>query len=232
MKKLENKPMYFMGDNHGEYQYMIDLIKQHEIKDCYFVHVGDGGEGFLETTKQLRQFSYLNEFFQAHNIYYMSIRGNHSDPFYFNGESKITLSNFDLIEDYTVLEYNGKLIQFIGGATSIDRSNRVEGMSYWVDEPVVLDRDKCQKVDVLVTHTAPSWCFPQKFNGLVHNWALRDAYLLEDLTEERIILDEIFKICQPSFHLYGHFHSHWSEEINECKHRLLDINEIWEAKFE
>lgn len=232
MKKLENKPMYFMGDNHGEYQHMIDLIKKFEIKDCYFVHVGDGGEGFLETTKQLRQFSYLNEFFQAHNIHYMSIRGNHSDPFYFNGESKITLSNFDLIEDYTVVEYNGKLIQFIGGAISIDRSNRVEGKSYWVDEPVALDREKCQKVDVLVTHTAPSWCFPQKFNNIVYNWSLRDAYLLEDLTNERAVLDEIFKICQPSFHLYGHFHSHWSEEIDGCKHRLLDINEIWEANFE
>lgn len=232
MKKLEDKPMYFMGDNHGEYQNMIDLIKHHEIQNCYFVHVGDGGEGFLEITKQLRQFSYLNEFFQARNIHYMSIRGNHSDPFYFNGESRIALSHFELIEDYTVIEYNGKTIQFIGGAVSIDRVARNEGTSYWVNEPVHFDRDKCQKVDILVTHTAPSWCFPQQFNRMVYDWALRDAYLLEELTEERAIMDEIFKICQPSLHLYGHFHSAWSEEIKGCKHKLLNINEIWELRSE
>jgi hypothetical protein len=230
MKKLENKPMYFMGDNHGEYNYMFDLIKRYEIKDCYFIHVGDGGEGFLETTKQLRQFAYLNEFFQARNIHYMSIRGNHSDPFYFKDENKVILSNFELIEDYTVMEYDGKTIQFIGGAISIDRSARSEGMSYWSDEPVILDKEKCRKVDILVTHTAPSWCHPQKFNGLVYNWALRDAYLLEELTDERAIMDEIFKICQPSLHLYGHFHSAWSEQVNGCTHKLLDINEIWEYR--
>lgn len=230
MKILENKPMFFMGDNHGDYELMFSIIKNNDIRDCYFIHLGDGGEGFLETNKQLRQFVYINEFFQARNINYMSIRGNHSDPFYFTDKSRIVLSNFELIEDYTTIEYNGKTIQFIGGAVSIDRVARVEGMSYWVEEPVNLDRDKCKKVDVLVTHTAPSWCYPQKFNGTVYNWSLRDAYLLEDLTNERSIMDEIFKICQPSLHLYGHFHSHWVENVNGCDHRLLDINEVWEYR--
>ena len=161
----------------------------------------------------------------------MSIRGNHSDPYYFQGVNRISLSNFQLIEDYTVAEYDGKSIQFIGGAVSIDRTARKEGVSYWEDEAVELDRDKCKEVDILVTHTAPSWCFPQQFNEMVYGWARDDAYLLEDLTDERAIMDEIFKLCKPKLHLYGHFHSSWTEEINGCKHKLLNINETYELRI-
>ena len=88
-----------------------------------------------------------------------------------------------------------------------------------------------QKVDILVTHTAPSWCFPQQFNEIVYGWALEDAYLIGDLSNERAIVDEIFKLCKPKLHLYGHFHSSWTEEVNGCKHKLLDINEVWEYRI-
>jgi len=230
MKILDNYPMYFMGDNHGDYDRMFELIKEYDLKDCHFIHLGDGGEGFLETAKQCRQFVYLNDFFKARNIQYKSIRGNHSDPFYFTGSSKFTASNFELIEDYTVVEYNGKKIQFIGGAISIDRSHRTEGVSYWADETLVFDESKCEKIDILITHTAPSRCFPQKFNDMVLYWTAQDKTLMAELLEERKMLDSIFDICQPSLHLYGHFHSSHTEEINGCMHKLLNINEIWEYK--
>lgn len=223
--------MYFMGDNHGDYQIMQNLIDLHDIKDCYFVHVGDGGEGFVHLEKQLRQFAYLNDFFRARNINYMSIRGNHSDPFYFKQDSRVNMSHFELIEDYTVMEHKGKLVQFIGGAISIDRTHRTEGTSYWKEEVVVLDESKCQKVDVLITHTAPSFCFPQQFNEIVYGWARRDSSLIADLNHERLLMDKIFDICKPSLHLYGHFHSSVTEMINGCTHKLLDINEIWELKY-
>lgn len=230
MKKLDERPMFFMGDNHGMYETMFDLIKQHDLSNCYFIHLGDGGEGFVDTAKQCRQFSYLNDFFKARDIQYMSIRGNHSDPFYFTGSSRFVGSNFELIEDYTVLEYKSKKIQFVGGAISIDRIDRTEGVSYWKDEHLVLDESKCEKVDVLITHTAPSWCFPQKFNDMVLYWARRDGPLAKELIEERKQMDKVFGICRPSLHLYGHFHSSHTEEVNECKHKLLNINEIWEYR--
>jgi hypothetical protein len=40
-------------------------------------------------------------------------------------------------------------------------------------------------------------------------------------------MDEICKLCKPRLHLYGHFHSSWTERVNGCVHKLLDINEIW-----
>ena len=223
----KNKQLLFLGDTHGNYENLFYNIENKRIENCYLIHVGDGGEGFLSQDKQLRQFDDMNKRFKKKNIEYKSIRGNHSNPEYFFGDNITCLENFELIEDYTVMEHNGKLIQFIGGATSIDRTMRKEGISYWKDEVLKYDKDKLRKVDILVTHTAPSWCFPQQFNEMVYGWAREDADLLEDLTDERAVMDEIVKTCQPSLHLYGHFHSSWTEEINGCKHRLLNINEIW-----
>lgn len=232
MKQLENKPIYFIGDNHGQYDHMVSIVKSFDLRDCYLIHLGDGGEGFLPTDKQCRQFVYLNEFFSTRNVHYMSIRGNHSDPFYFQGESRIVHSNFELIEDYTVMEYNGKTIQFVGGAVSIDRAARTEGISYWIDEAFVLDENKAQKVDILITHTAPSWCYPQQVNSFVLEWARGDEYLLDDLVVERQYVDRLFEICQPTLHLYGHFHASWSEFVKGCKHKLLNCNEVWEYRSE
>jgi DNA repair exonuclease SbcCD nuclease subunit len=232
MKTLnKDKPILFLGDHHGAWSQLLDIIETKKIKDCYLISVGDSGIGFTSWENQVRINERLNEEFKKNNIVFMSIRGNHDDPDYFKGLERISLSNFELIEDYTVAEYGDKKIQFIGGATSIDRTGRKEGASYWQREVVNFDRDKCEEVDILVTHTAPSWCFPQQFNEMVYGWAKEDAYLLEDLTEERAIMDEICKLCKPRLHLYGHFHSSWTERVNGCVHKLLDINEIWENTY-
>lgn len=226
-----NKPILFLGDHHGAWNVLFDIIKSKDIKNCYIISVGDLGIGFkYKKENEYRQCENLNNLFNDRNIIFYGIRGNHDDPSYFKGNDRVILDNFELIEDYSVFEYNSKLIQFIGGAISVDRTGRKEGISYWEDEGVVFNRDACQKVDVLVTHTAPSHCFPQQFNEMVYGWAREDAYLIEDLTEERAVIDEVFKLCNPSLHLYGHFHSSWTEEINGCKHKLLNINEIWEYK--
>lgn len=227
MKILDkNKQLLFLGDNHGNWNELIYEVESGNISDANIISVGDLGVGF-RPNRDLEQYQSLDKQFKDSNINFYGIRGNHDDPYYFKGNNRVCLDNFELIEDYSIFEYNSKLIQFIGGAISIDRTMRKVGISYWENEGVVFDKDKLQKVDILVTHTAPSWCFPQTFNEMVYGWARDDAYLLEDLIDERSIMDEIFKNCKPSLHVYGHFHSSWNEEINGCRHRLLSINEIW-----
>lgn len=231
-KKLDgDKQILFLGDIHGNWNELFYTIKNKNIENCNLISVGDLGIGF----KYKKEYEYilsenLDKEFKEKNINFYGIRGNHDNPYFFSGEGRINLNNFELIEDYTVMTYGEKSIQFIGGAVSIDRTGRREGVSYWENEGVVFNKDACQKVDILVTHTAPSFCAPQKFNEMVYGWAREDAYLLEDLTDERAVMDEIFKICSPKYHFYGHFHSSWAEKINGCKSRLLDINEIYELK--
>ena len=223
----KNKPVFYIGDHHGDWDRLFWFVDRLKLENCYLISVGDSGIGFKPKKEQISNIKLVNKEFKKLNIVFMSIRGNHDDPSYYNGSDKIKLSNFETIEDYTVMEHNDKLIQFIGGATSIDRSMRKEGVSYWSGEGLNFSGDKLQKVDTLITHTAPTWCFPQRFNQMVYDWAKDDGYLLEELILEREVMGEIFKVCQPSLHLYGHFHDSWNEEISGCKHRLLNINEIW-----
>ena len=229
MKLDNNKALIFLGDHHGAWSTVFDIIRLKNISDCNLISVGDLGIGFkYKKEYEVKQSEKLNELFKEKNINFYGIRGNHDDPFYFNGKDRIILDNFELIQDYTLTEYGNKTIQFIGGAISVDRTGRKVGTSYWENEGVVFNRDECKKVDVLVTHTAPSHCFPQQFNEMVYGWAREDAYLIEDLNDERAVMDEIFKLCQPSLHLYGHFHSSWTERVNGCVSKLLDINEFWQ----
>lgn len=226
-----NKPLLFLGDHHGAWSELFYIIENKNIENSNIISVGDLGFGF----KPKKEYEYalsekLNNLFKEKNISFYGIRGNHDNPYFFTGENRIKLDNFELIEDYTIANYGEQTIQFIGGAVSIDRTGRNEGISYWEEERVVFKRDECKKVDILVTHTAPSWCFPQTFNEMVYGWARQDAYLLDDLTDERAVMNEIFKLCSPSFHIYGHFHSSWTERQIKCTHRLLEINELWEYK--
>jgi len=228
MKQMDgNKPIFYIGDHHGDWTQLFWFANRLKLEKCHLISVGDCGIGFRQHKQQIEVIHQLNNKFKKLDIIFMSIRGNHDDPSYFHGADRICLSNFELIEDYSVYEHNSKQIQFIGGAISIDRTQRREGISYWSDEGLNFNSKKLQKVDILVTHTAPSWCFPQGFNEMVYSWAREDAYLLEELTDERAVMDEILKACNPSLHLYGHFHDSRNEKINNCNHRLLNINEIW-----
>jgi hypothetical protein len=227
--KLDDRLLLFLGDNHGEWSALFYELKLRDITNCNIFSVGDLGIGFSFDEEQNVKF--LNKEFKRRNINFYGIRGNHDNPLYFKGDDRIVLSNFELIEDYTIIEYGGKTIQCIGGATSVDRTGRLEGLSYWKDETVDFVPDKCSKVDVLVTHTAPSYCFPQQFNDMVYGWAEVDHNLIQDLTKEKKLMDEIFSICRPAQHFYGHFHSSHREVINDCKHVLLDIDELYELKL-
>jgi predicted phosphodiesterase len=228
MKKINNKSLIFVGDIHGDFNFLHEACSN--IENALIIQVGDCGLGFHLFEREKQNLNFINETCVKNNNTLALLFGNHDSKKRFSEFRQLTneFKNIIFLDDYEIIDWNNKLIQFVGGAISIDRTQRREGISYWSDEGVVFNKDKCKKVDILVTHTAPSFCFPQKFNELVYGWAREDAYLIEDLNDERYIMNEIFKLCQPSFHIYGHFHSSWVEEINGCKHRLLDINEILE----
>jgi hypothetical protein len=209
----------FTADSHGNFNHLFRLIDEYEIKDCLLVSCGDNGEGFVPRKKQLKEFELLNNRFKKRGINYASLRGNHSDKSYFDGS--INLSHFELIPDYTYRQINGLTFLFIGGALSIDRLERKEGVSYWKDEVFVLKPELLtQTCDVLVTHSAPSWIGPNDKEGIAY-WCQRDETLWEECQEERRLHDELFEIVKPKFSMAGHFHRHYFRVYNGCKARIL-----------
>jgi len=220
---INQQSVYILGDNHGKYDVMFRFIEAYEIKDCILIHVGDGGEGFAPYDKQMRQFYHYNDRFKSKGIEYLSIRGNHSDPAYFDGS--VNLSHFKLLPDYHTQIINGEKFLFVGGAISIDRKIRKEGFSYWRDEPFVLDKSKIEECDVLITHSAPTWIGPLDKKGIL-SWCEKDEFLWRDCLKEREDHDILFQLAKPKKSYAGHFHQRFSVDINGCRAKILAELEI------
>jgi hypothetical protein len=231
LKNTQN--IILCGDHHSEYGALFKKIDHNSITDCLIIMVGDGGEGFVKPDKaQVDHYKRLNEEFKKRNIEYIAIRGNHSCPQWFKGQ--INYSNFKLIPDYAVLEINGEIWQFVGGAVSVDRKYRVEGRDYWRDETFVLNEEKAVRCDVLITHTAPMWIGPPCKGGFVQPFIDKDVHLYDELIQERKLVGKLFDICQPKKSFHGHFHTHEVSEYSntnyKCSATILDILEFHEYR--
>jgi len=226
-----NQKTYFLGDTHT-----LDILDRlisniPDEKNYTIVHVGDCGEGFASQKAERNILRELYKYLDDRASKVSVCRGNHSDPQYFspnhwaNQEFKKCI---EFVQDYTIMDINGLTYQFIGGAISIDRTSRTKNVTWWENEIFVEKPELATKVDVLVTHTAPHFCHPVEFSKIVYDWAQDDSTLLSELSHERQMVTNIFNICQPKLHVYGHFHQYGnSEMINGCKHRQLGIDEFW-----
>ena len=113
-----------LGDIHGNFNYLKNQIIQKRISDCTIIQVGDFGIGFTHRDNDIATLESLNDFLIGHSITMLSIRGNHDDPSFFDGS--VNYSNLKLIKDYTSLEIEGNGYLFIGGAISVDRTERIK----------------------------------------------------------------------------------------------------------
>ena len=248
-------PIFFLGDVHGNFNYIEYYIKLNKMENCIIYQVGDFGIGFTTEFNDMGILGNLNRFLKERNIHFYAIRGNHDNPAFFDGHLANHFDNLHLLADYDVIEVNGRKILGVGGAISIDRRPCLADMQkeaiygrnielYWFDEAFKVDEEKIkliEGVDILVTHTAPNFCVPinknNDFGPLVNRYAEYDENLKKDLNEERdnvTKLWELLKEKNPNIknHFYGHFHRVNLEIINGVEHRLLDINEFYDPKFD
>ena len=106
---------------------------------------------------------------------------------------------------------------------------------YWDDEAPYYDEERLKMIDktvcpidIVCSHTAPSFCYPQTKEGLDY-WLTQDKNLSEDLDNERKVFDKIYSYLKENgFELskwcYGHFHKHNTEYIDGVKFCLLDMD--------
>jgi predicted phosphodiesterase len=222
---------FYIGDTHGNFHNILNKMNRYLLSDCYIVHVGDFGAYNFNMSK-IKAFDTL---LKLNNIKMFVVRGNHDDPSFFDGQ---TIGNITFVADYTVLELDGDRILCIGGAVSVDRVARIKkGLDYHTDEKLIFNRKALEGimgVNVLVTHTAPDFCSPlpnYDYSDFIQSYAENDAKLIEDLMEERANLTKIFEVLKANNkieqHYYGHFHKSYTEEIDGCIHRLLNVDEIY-----
>lgn len=228
-----NKPVYILGDLHGYFGTLLHIIDEKGIENCHLICVGDLGIGFkYNSDGELSGMIQLDKAFKDKNIEFMSIRGNHDDPWYWgigkNGH-KVDYPNFKLLHDYTKMDINGEKFLFVGGGISIDRSVRRPGYSYWDNETFILDESKVSECDVLITHSGPNWIGPHDKTG-IEGWCKRDEKLWDECTKERLDHNRLYELAKPKKAYLGHFHRYQTNEVGGCRTTILDELQIVEHR--
>lgn len=242
------KPLIFIGDIHGNFNFLTWKIKSSKLNDSIIVQVGDFGIGFTTRKNDINLLENLNSELSKYNCFLYAIRGNHDDPYYFDGSIK--MSNLYLVPDYEVIPIDtGEVVYntlFVGGAISIDRNSRMEEMQYlrlyhndnrnlwWSGEIFNFKKEKVENlnnIDIVVTHTAPDFCYPFNKGDIVLHYEKQDKDLKLDLAVERSRMTEMFNILKRNnkikYHFYGHFHSYSNQVIEDVNHILLDIGGLY-----
>lgn len=241
--------MYFIGDTHG-IRPIFKIVDKYNLQNENLIHVGDLGLGFTEIRRDVENLIVLDEMLIENNLHLYAIRGNHDNPIFWDTKTLNLppLHNTHLIPDYTVMKLESKNILMIGGAKSIDRSVRMDELPYptwWKDEVFIYNHEKIDKItktydniDIVVTHTAPQFAYPQSDNvGIVNDWheveLQHGRNLKYELKEERADLTQLYDdlVTERGYNishwLYGHFHSSRKEKIGKTEFKLLSVNELY-----
>ena len=246
------KHMVVAGDIHGDFEALVyKCCVQYSMTDTLIIVAGDCGFGFQRPNYYENLYKKLRSRLSKANNWIVFVRGNHDNPAYFDGK-QVNYKRWKAVPDYSIVKVCGHTILCIGGAISVDRSWRrleylgrtvVEGEDerflpevYWPNEAPVYDEAKLVTInevcaiDVVVTHTAPSFCELTSKRG-IENWIYKDENLQEDIKAERQTMDQILFFLKEHGHpldywFYGHFHAYWKEEIDGTKYNMLDVRQV------
>lgn len=244
--------IYIVGDVHSQWNLVINKIRQYNIRNSIFIFCGDIGIGF----ERLRHYTdhvipQLYKILKKFNCIFIWIRGNHSDPKYYENQ----LINTDYIKcvpDYSIINVCGLNILAIGGAISVDRMLRKNNDSiavvrymkyhncnyktaieniiptYWENEQIAYKPKVNEHIDIICSHSAPSFCYPLTKGEIVTEYAKYDPSLIKDIETERSILNKVFEDYkdQITHWYYGHFHQSNIQIIDNITFKLLNIGEI------
>lgn len=251
----EAKHFVVSGDIHGDFEAIVyKCCVRYSMTDTLIVVAGDCGFGFQWSGYYKDVYKKVSNRLSKANNWVVFVRGNHDNPAYFDGQ-QVNYKRWKAIPDYSILKACGHTILCVGGAISVDRTYRLSemyGMTviieedrrlevayYWPDEKPVYDEAKLDAInevcaiDVVVTHTAPSFCELISRQG-IQNWLTKDEDLLQDIKAERKVMDNIQAYLYAHSHpvdrwYYGHFHQSWHSEIDGVKYNMLDCMEIIEV---
>lgn len=234
--------IFVCGDIHGFYDAVPNYLKTNKLNNVAVIVAGDFGIGFDSADKELSRLEYLHSRMRHHNSVCFVVRGNHDDPFYFNGDFQM-LDNVKLLKDYSVLNINDLNFLFVGGAVSIDRTQRRafygRGRDWWKDELFVYNAEIVKNIngiDIVVTHSAPDFCYPTDKSNIRY-WMSVDAALETNLNQERTHVTYLYDHLYSNGNIikqwyYGHFHLSNEMYLRDTKFIALNINEHKEVKIE
>ena len=204
----------FSGDWHGDLlraREVIEHARENNVE--YVIQLGDFG--LWSGEKGSRYVEKINEVASLNKVIILWVDGNHEDFTHLysyeleeNGLREIAENIYHLPRNFQ-WEWDNLKFRALGGATSLDRQQRVEGLDWWSQESITyqeaeksIEMGEC---DILLTHDCPEGvAIPgiDKITSLKF-WpesALRTAWAHRDKLKE--VVEEV----RPKIIYHGHFH--------------------------
>jgi predicted phosphodiesterase len=127
----------------------------------------------------------------------------------------------------SILNIEGVKFLFFGGADSIDKQHRTQGVSWWPEENIRyqdLNRIDGKEADVVISHVCPEYF----------------GYRPDCIDINKKALNTVYDIIKPKFWFFGHFHDKYPrqdgkfEEYKGCKWRCLNMewDDGWYHRWE
>ena len=228
---------YVTGDTHGE----IDLFKLNKIqfpqqklmtRSDYVLICGDWGGVWSGQ----RDEKWLLDWYAARNFTTLVVLGNHENydaiesqfpvTEWRGGKVRFVRENVIILERGQVFEIDDRKIFVMGGAASIDKESRQEGISWWSRElPSYAEQEEAfknleavdNKVDYVFTHTCPTELVP-----MLTGHTTFISYYKDPTT---ILLSAINEQLEFKDWYFGHFHC--DKDMGEFHCRYDKITKLW-----
>lgn len=180
-----------IGDVHGKFKPYRNLIRGVPFS----IQVGDMGVGF-RGYRGGELVHLTNPPYDAMSEgRHLFIRGNHDNP-------EVCKRQAYWIPDGSVVDG----IYCLGGAVSVDRAYRTEGLDWWADEELsyaeldrMIDNYAAIKPEVVVTHDCPESVATEILMAF-------NRRKIEDGSRTREALERMLAIHQPRLWVFGHWH--------------------------
>lgn len=207
------KTYLFLGDTHDDLDFTESAAKLARQHAAEIIQLGDWG--FLGPAKP--QLEELSDMLIGLGVSMRFVDGNHDDhPHLKKLRGRVRVRGVEIAKNVIYQprgsvheDEDGTRFLFLGGAPSIDRASRTEGVSWWPEEVIAeadfdLALSTKAPIHVLVTHDAPA--FPPGFAPKGSPSYQRDQLL----SMKRV--DKLIQRHRPTLHAHGHWHARYTRQ--------------------
>ena len=221
--------MYFLGDVHAESPLMRDFLNSEEK---YCLQLGDFG--FIFKYNDWKWNKFLNHFEKNYpNKMIFTVLGNHENydsiekmpvKDMFGAKCRKIRYNVYAVERGEILSIEGLNILCIGGADSIDKAWRQDGISWWTQEKIsdtdikkTVEKGLTCSFDMVCSHAMPAFFMLQNFTPCFQTGS--------EFSLEKIYCDIENNGGHIPLWIGGHVHNSIDMTYNDTLFRSLDIGE-------
>ncbi|MDE0211285.1 MAG: metallophosphoesterase [Boseongicola sp.] len=206
IKFADIRKLVLVGDIHGKFPSFHAFARRTLGREVAVVQVGDFGHGFLDHATAAG----AGDFFRENVGTCGFIRGNHDDP------EVCRMMPGWIPDGHHDPVWN---IMFVGGAHSVDRHLRIQGLDWWEDEECsiaelnkIVDRYDAVKPRIMVTHDAPSAAIEAVFPHV---------RLFRPLSRTTQAFDAMIEAHRPDAWIFGHWHRSASAVLDGTRFQCL-----------